>query len=61
MSAPKARASWPSIKNGIDKFWVPQANGRKIYLTEVRCSLYHVLGETLTLIERARRTDGRPR
>ncbi|KAM5531861.1 hypothetical protein V8D89_014491 [Ganoderma adspersum] len=32
--ATTARASWPSIKNGIDKFWVPQANGRKIYLTE---------------------------
>ncbi|PIL34110.1 hypothetical protein GSI_03821 [Ganoderma sinense ZZ0214-1] len=32
--ATTAQASWPSIKSGIDNFWVPQANGRKIYLTE---------------------------
>ncbi|TBU41684.1 glycoside hydrolase superfamily [Dichomitus squalens] len=32
--ATTANAAWPSIKSSVDKFWVPQANGRKIYFTE---------------------------
>ena len=31
-----ANAAWPSIKSSVNSFWVPQANGRKIYFTEVR-------------------------
>ncbi len=59
-SSQTARAAWPSIKNGIDKFWVPQANGRKIYLTEVRHP--PLLQYTYLYADAAcaRRTGGRP-
>lgn len=32
----EAMASWKGIENDIEHFWVPNAKGKKIYLTEVR-------------------------
>ena len=35
-----AKASWTGIEKEINTFWVPNAKGKKIYLTEARSTVY---------------------